>query len=192
MLTQWCLPPPLTSTVKSSLFTHVHSSPLSLAARLHQCHANHSRYVNNGWTISEQTSQVLSVKREYTFTGRGTRQVLGTFVTRLSVLQKEDCRQVLSQGTSVKHPPLSQPASRASAHTDWQRCQRRQVSGSASSLHFPGDTFIKGIKALEALGEREDLRCCHSRWHTRGKVGGLLTPRGPEVPSQVILEMYTF
>ena len=34
-LTQQCLLPPLTSTVKSSLFTHVHSSPLSLAARLH-------------------------------------------------------------------------------------------------------------------------------------------------------------
>ena len=32
ILTQWCLPPPLTSTVKSSLFTHTHSSPLSLAA----------------------------------------------------------------------------------------------------------------------------------------------------------------
>ena len=31
MLTQWHLPPPLTSTVKLSLFTHVHSSPLSLA-----------------------------------------------------------------------------------------------------------------------------------------------------------------
>ena len=37
MLTQWCLPPPLASTVKLSLFTHVHSSPLSLAARLCQC-----------------------------------------------------------------------------------------------------------------------------------------------------------
>ena len=35
MLSQWRLPPPLTSTVKSSLFTHVHSSPLSLAARLY-------------------------------------------------------------------------------------------------------------------------------------------------------------
>ena len=32
MLTQRHLPPPLTSTVKSSLFTHVHSNPLSLAA----------------------------------------------------------------------------------------------------------------------------------------------------------------
>ena len=31
-LTQQCLPPPLTSTVTLSLFTHVHSSPLSLAA----------------------------------------------------------------------------------------------------------------------------------------------------------------
>ena len=34
-LTQWRLPPPLTSTVKSSLFTHAHYSPLSLAARLY-------------------------------------------------------------------------------------------------------------------------------------------------------------
>ena len=40
MLTQQCLLPPLTSTVKSSLFTHVHFSPLSLAARLHRCHTN--------------------------------------------------------------------------------------------------------------------------------------------------------
>ena len=53
MLIQWRLPPPLTSTVKSPLFTHVHSSPLSLAARL-RC-ANRSRYVNNGWTFSGQT-----------------------------------------------------------------------------------------------------------------------------------------
>ena len=29
------LQPPLTSTVKSSLFTHAHSSPLSMAARFH-------------------------------------------------------------------------------------------------------------------------------------------------------------
>ena len=32
---------PLTSTVKSSLFTHVYSSSLSLAARVHWCHASH-------------------------------------------------------------------------------------------------------------------------------------------------------
>ena len=37
MLTQWHVPFPLTSTVKSLLLTHVNSSPLSLAARLHQC-----------------------------------------------------------------------------------------------------------------------------------------------------------
>ena len=47
---------PLWSTVKSSLFTHVHSSPLSLAARLHRCHTNHSHYTDNGWTFSGQTS----------------------------------------------------------------------------------------------------------------------------------------
>ena len=56
MLTQQCLSPPLTiSTVKSSLFTHVHSSPLSLAARLHQCCAHCFCYINNGWTFSGQT-----------------------------------------------------------------------------------------------------------------------------------------
>ena len=48
MLVQWCLLPPLTSTVKSSLFTHPHSSPFSLAATSHWCHTNHSRYINNG------------------------------------------------------------------------------------------------------------------------------------------------
>ena len=56
MLTHWGLPPPLTSTVKSSLFTHVYYSPLSLAARLHQFCTNHSHYINNGWTFSGQTS----------------------------------------------------------------------------------------------------------------------------------------
>ena len=34
MLTQGHLPPPLTSTVKSSLFTHVRSSPLSVSSKL--------------------------------------------------------------------------------------------------------------------------------------------------------------
>ena len=55
MLTQQSLLPPLTSAVKPSLFTHAHSTPLSLAARLYQCHANCSRYINNGWTFSGQT-----------------------------------------------------------------------------------------------------------------------------------------
>ena len=59
-LTQWCLPTPLTSTVKSSLFTHAYSSPLSLTARLHQCQANHSPYSNNSWTFSGQSSYIHS------------------------------------------------------------------------------------------------------------------------------------
>ena len=54
-LTEQSLPPPLTSTVKSSLFTHVHSSPLSLAVRLHRRRANSSCYINNDWTFSWQT-----------------------------------------------------------------------------------------------------------------------------------------
>ena len=51
MLTQWCLLPSLTSAVKSSLFTHAHSSPLSLAARLRWCFVNCSYHINNGWTF---------------------------------------------------------------------------------------------------------------------------------------------
>ena len=46
---------PLTSTVKSSFFTHAHPSTLSLAATLPRCHTNHSCYINNGWTFSGQT-----------------------------------------------------------------------------------------------------------------------------------------
>ena len=47
MLIQWHPPPLLTSTGRLSLFTHVHSSPLSLAARLHGCYANPSNYISN-------------------------------------------------------------------------------------------------------------------------------------------------
>ena len=56
MFSQGHLPPPLTITVKSSLFTHTQSSTFSLATRLHQCHTNCSHYVNYGWTFSGQTS----------------------------------------------------------------------------------------------------------------------------------------
>ena len=62
ILTQGHLPPPLTSTVKLSLFTHAHSNPLSLASRLHWCTANHSHYINNGWTFSGQTSSIFMSK----------------------------------------------------------------------------------------------------------------------------------
>ena len=53
-LIQQHLPPPLASTEKS-LFTRAHSSPQSLAARLHRSHANRSHYINNGWTFSIHT-----------------------------------------------------------------------------------------------------------------------------------------
>ena len=58
VFTQRCVPPLLTSTVKLSLFKHALSSPLSLAARLHQCCSNHSHYINNGWAFSRQTSSI--------------------------------------------------------------------------------------------------------------------------------------
>ena len=59
MVTQQGLPPPPTSTVKSSLFTHAHPSPLSLAARLHLCCVNRYCYINNGWIFSGHSSYVL-------------------------------------------------------------------------------------------------------------------------------------
>ena len=49
--TQGHLLPPLTSIMKLSLFTHAHSSLLSLAGRLHLCHVNRSCYINSGWTF---------------------------------------------------------------------------------------------------------------------------------------------
>ena len=52
---------PLTSTVKSSLFTQVHSSPLSLAARLHQCHAKHPYYINNAGLFPVRLRNVFEV-----------------------------------------------------------------------------------------------------------------------------------
>ena len=61
MLTQRCLLHPLTSTVKLSLFIHEHSSPFSLAARLYQCRANHSRYISDGWTSPGQTSSYIHI-----------------------------------------------------------------------------------------------------------------------------------
>ena len=44
--------PPMISTVKLSLFMHVHPWPLFLVSRFHQCCANHSHYINNDWTFS--------------------------------------------------------------------------------------------------------------------------------------------
>ena len=61
MLTQCCLPPPL--TVKLPLFTHVHSSPLSSIARLHPCCAN-CFYINNGCNFPRQISHKISTGRQ--------------------------------------------------------------------------------------------------------------------------------
>ena len=83
VLTQQQLPPPLTSTVKSSLFTHAHSSPLDLATRLHWCWENHSRQINNGWTFSGQTSSYM-VRRNIQAKGRGE----GDEVTQVGRSQK--------------------------------------------------------------------------------------------------------
>ena len=59
MLTQQHLSPPLGSTVKLSSFTHAHPSPLSLAARLHWCHTNHSHYIDNGWIFLDRPCIIM-------------------------------------------------------------------------------------------------------------------------------------
>ena len=46
--------PPLTSAGKWSLFSHAHSSPSSLADRLHLCDT-YCSYINNDWTHSTHT-----------------------------------------------------------------------------------------------------------------------------------------
>ena len=58
MLTNGIYCPHWLSAVMSSLFTHAHSSPLSLASGSQWCRTNHSRYINNGWTFSTQTLYV--------------------------------------------------------------------------------------------------------------------------------------
>ena len=45
--------------VKLSFFMSVHSSPLSLTARLHGCRTNCSHYINNDWTSSGQTKHIM-------------------------------------------------------------------------------------------------------------------------------------
>ena len=55
-------PPPLISTMKSSVFTHVHSSLLFLVDRLHQCCTNCSYHINNGSTFSGQALYISKQK----------------------------------------------------------------------------------------------------------------------------------
>ena len=55
ILTQRHLPPPLTSTVQSSLFKS------TLLGWFYQSPANCSPYINHGWTFSRQTSYILSI-----------------------------------------------------------------------------------------------------------------------------------
>ena len=56
MLTQWHLLPPLTSKAKWPLFMHAHFQSPLLGCPVTSCHANHSHYINNGWTFSRQTA----------------------------------------------------------------------------------------------------------------------------------------
>ena len=61
MLTQWHLPPPLTSTVKLSLFTHTQSSPLFLAANYIDVVQAILIILKNGWIFSGQASYIAII-----------------------------------------------------------------------------------------------------------------------------------
>ena len=67
MFTQQHLLPPLTSTVKSLLFLHAHSSPLFLAAGLYQWHTNHSCYTNKGHTFFQTDLVYLCYKINFLY-----------------------------------------------------------------------------------------------------------------------------
>ena len=62
-----CLLPPLTSTVKLSLFTVVHSSPFSLAARLHPCCSNCSHILTMAGVFRDRPCIVLTTEHQNTW-----------------------------------------------------------------------------------------------------------------------------
>ena len=97
MLTQWHLPPPLTSTVKLSLFTHAHSSPLPLAVRLHCCHSNLSGYINNGWTFCVQASYTF--RKSFWFT------ISSHCLQSISMLMRPPGQPLWLCGTTSTLPP---------------------------------------------------------------------------------------
>ena len=79
MLTQWRLPPPLTSTVKSSLSIQAcafQSTPLGCQFTL-MLPANCSCYINNGWTFSGQTFIYhIYIYHKYIYIGMYTRNII--------------------------------------------------------------------------------------------------------------------
>ena len=105
-------------TVKLSLFTHAHSSPLSSAASLHGCCTNCSHYINNGWTFSGHTSCVC-VDQE---------------------VKVKNYVQHLSQTLAVNNDGFTVPVSGGGRHhwlsmcTVWPCIQNDSVSR-ATSLH---------------------------------------------------------
>ena len=95
MLTQRHLPPPL-SIVKSSLFTHAHSSPLSLAATLHRCGINCSDYIYNGWIFPDRPhiAKILVLKKTHLHHKIGMIKISGwqntkTYIEKLPWQRKE-------------------------------------------------------------------------------------------------------
>ena len=55
MLTQWCLPPPLISMVKSIIVHARASQSTPLGCQVTWCCTNCSRYINNAWSFSGHT-----------------------------------------------------------------------------------------------------------------------------------------
>ena len=116
MFNQWHLPPNLTSMVKSSLFMHAHSSPLSLAARSHRCRPNCSHYVNNDCAFPGQTSSIHHIKRGVlgTWTGGFLAEFL-VHTRRRPVGDMAGSRRAVHQAGSTGHkvelPWLNYPGS---------------------------------------------------------------------------------
>ena len=103
MLTQQHILPLLTSTVKSSLFTHVHSTPFSSAARWHQCHANHSHILTMARLFPDRLHICMCVC-VYVYTCMYTRPPLPTVL--LSVVSVT-CSQPQSENSKWKIPEVN-------------------------------------------------------------------------------------
>ena len=134
---------PLTSTVKSSLFMHELCSPLSLVASLNQYCANQSRYINNGWTFSKQTSYFWVNSVRWTLLKRKVHSLLISLFLKmcLLILEREEhqCERETSIGCLPFTPwPWIKPATSVCALTGDPRIPILLVYG---MMHQPTEPY---------------------------------------------------
>ena len=111
MLTQWHLPPPLTSTVKWSLFTHAHSSPLGCQVTSMSCKP-FSLYQQ--W-LDFQTHRVYT---QFWISTKRTSSCCGAKVRRQALAGTPETFMLFSS----LYPPLSPPILTSMTSTTIDEC----------------------------------------------------------------------